>query len=96
MKFEFEEPFNKGLDDIVRFISLDSLQRAVKFQNELMSKIYNLEFMPKKCRKSTLSNDESIRDLIFKGYIVVFKIQNNEIKILYIYKENEPKYDFKV
>ena len=50
--------------------------------------------MPKKCRKSTLANDESIRDLIFKGYIIVFKIQNDTIKVLYIYKENEPKMIF--
>lgn len=94
MKFDFEEPFNKGLDDIVSFISLDSSQRALKFQNELMEKIYALEFMPKKCRKSTLSDDENIRDLIFKGYVIVFQIQNDTIKVLYIYKENEPKMIF--
>ena len=32
MKFDFKEPFNKGLDDIVSFISLDSSQRALRFQ----------------------------------------------------------------
>ena len=94
MKFDFKEPFNKGLDNIVSFISLDSSQRALRFQNELMEKIYGLDFMPKRCRKSTLTNDESIRDLIFKGYIIVFKIQNDTIKVLYIYKENEPKMIF--
>ena len=94
MKFDFKEPFNKGLDNIVSFISLDSSQRALRFQNELMEKIYGLDFMPKRCRKNTLANDESIRDLIFKGYIIVFKIQNDTIKVLYIYKENEPKMIF--
>lgn len=89
MKFEFDEKFDIALDEIVDFISLDSVDRALSFQDELYEKIYNLEFMPKKCRKSTLANDENIRDLIFKGYIIVFKIQNNTIKILYIYKENE-------
>ena len=43
MKFDFKEPFNKGLDDIVSFISLDSSQRALRFQNELMEKIYSLD-----------------------------------------------------
>ncbi len=94
MKFEFDEKFDIALDKIVDFISLDSVDRALGFQDELYEKIYNLEFMPKKCRKSTLSDDESIRDLIFKGYIIVFKIQNNTIKVLYIYKENEPKMIF--
>ena len=47
MKFDFKEPFDKGLDDIVSFISLDSSQRALRFQNEPMEKmVLNL------CQKS--------------------------------------------
>ena len=94
MKFNFDEKFDIALDEIVDFISLDSVNRALSFQDELNEKIYGLDFMPKRCRKSTLANDESIRDLIFKGYIIVFKIENDTIKVLYIYKENEPKMIF--
>ena len=94
MNFEFDDRFIKALSDIESFIALDSLERAEKFKNDIIDKISSLDFMPKRCRKSTLANDESIRDLIFKGYIIVFKIQNNTIKVLYIYKENEPKMIF--
>lgn len=94
MNFEFDDRFIKALSDIESFIALDSLERAEKFKNDIIDKISSLDFMPKRCRKSTLANDESIRDLIFKGYIIVFKIQNDTIKILYIYKENEPKMIF--
>lgn len=94
MNFEFDDRFIKALNDIESFIALDSLERAEKFKNDIIDKISSLDFMPKRCRKSTLANDESIRDLIFKGYIIVFKIQNDTIKILYIYKENEPKMIF--
>lgn len=94
MNFEFDDRFNKALSDIESFIALDSLERAEKFKNDIIDKISSLDFMPKRCRKSTLANDESIRDLIFKGYIIVFKIQNDTIKVLYIYKENEPKMIF--
>ncbi|MDY5385062.1 MAG: type II toxin-antitoxin system RelE/ParE family toxin [Campylobacter sp.] len=94
MNFEFDDRFIKALNDIESFIALDSLERAEKFKNDIIDKISSLDFMPKRCRKSTLANDESIRDLIFKGYIIVFKIQNNTIKVLYIYKENEPKMIF--
>lgn len=94
MNFEFDDRFIKALNDIESFIALDSLERAEKFKNDIINKISSLDFMPKRCRKSTLANDESIRDLIFKGYIIVFKIQNNTIKVLYIYKENEPKMIF--
>ena len=94
MNFEFDDRFIKALSDIESFIVLDSLERAEKFKNDIIDKISSLDFMPKRCRKSTLANDESIRDLIFKGYIIVFKIQNDTIKVLYIYKENEPKMIF--
>ena len=94
MNFEFDDRFIKALSDIESFIALDSLERAEKFKNDIIDKISSLDFMPKRCRKSTLANDESIRDLIFKGYIIVFKIQNDTIKVLYIYKENEPKMMF--
>ncbi|MDY5304141.1 MAG: type II toxin-antitoxin system RelE/ParE family toxin [Campylobacter sp.] len=94
MNFEFDDRFIKALNDIESFIALDSLERAEKFKNDIIDKISSLDFMPKRCRKSTLANDESIRDLIFKGYIIVFKIQNDTMKVLYIYKENEPKMIF--
>lgn len=94
MNFEFDDRFIKALNDIESFIALDSLERAEKFKNDIIDKISSLDFMPKRCRKSTLANDDSIRDLIFKGYIIVFKIQNDTIKVLYIYKENEPKMIF--
>lgn len=94
MSFEFDDRFIKALNDIESFIALDSLERAEKFKNDIIDKISSLDFMPKHCRKSTLANDESIRDLIFKGYIIVFKIQNDTIKVLYTYKENEPKMIF--
>ncbi|MDD0846864.1 type II toxin-antitoxin system RelE/ParE family toxin [Campylobacter sp. 50012-21] len=94
MNFEFDDRFIKALNDIESFIALDSLERAEKFKNDIIDKISSLDFMPKRCRKSTLANDESIRDLIFKGYIIVFKIENDTIKVLYIYKENEPKMIF--
>ena len=94
MNFEFDDRFIKDLNDIESFIALDNLERAEKFKNDIIDKISSLDFMPKRCRKSTLANDESIRDLIFKGYIIVFKIQNDTIKVLYIYKENEPKMIF--
>ena len=94
MNFIYTSQFKIALNEIKNFIALDSPNKAIKFRNELYEKIYGLDFMPKRCRKNTLANDESIRDLIFKGYIIVFKIENDTIKVLYIYKENEPKMIF--
>ena len=46
--------------------------------------------MPYKHRKNFITNDENIRDFIFKGYVIIFEINEN-IEILNIYKHNLPK-----
>ncbi|EAK5974251.1 type II toxin-antitoxin system RelE/ParE family toxin, partial [Campylobacter jejuni] len=50
----------------------------------------NLSFMPYKNRKSLSFDNENIRDLIFKGYVIPYLIDKskNEILILGIYKNN--------
>ena len=64
----------------MKFISLDSKNRALAFKSEIDKHINNLVNMPYKCRKSIYFQDESIRDLIYKGYIIVYKI--DEIKVI--------------
>lgn len=44
--------------------------------------------MPFRFRKNRTLNDKTVRDLIFKGYIVPFKVESENIKILGIYKNN--------
>ena len=46
--------------------------------------------MPYKHRKNFIANDENIRDFIFKGYVIIFEINEN-IEILNIYTHNLPK-----
>ena len=64
----------------MKFISLDSKNRALAFKSEIDKHINNSVNMPYKCRKSIYFQDESIRDLIYKGYIIVYKI--DEIKVI--------------
>lgn len=42
-------------------------------------------------RKSKYINDENYRDLIFKGYTTIYKIEENQIKILDIFKWEDRK-----
>jgi hypothetical protein len=42
--------------------------------------------MPYKYRKSIYFDNEDIRDMIFKGYITVYKINQNQIVIVGISK----------
>jgi len=74
----------KALQKTMQFISLDSKSRALHFKDELDTHIDNLDNMPFKCRKSIYFNDDTIRDLIFKGYTVVYKVNLAQNKITII------------
>lgn len=91
MKIVFKEEFESQFDDIFLFIQKGSNQRAEQFKHELLGEISKLDFMPFKWRKNLDLNDENVRDLIFKGYIIPYHVIENEIRILGIYKHNLPK-----
>ena len=80
--------FNDDLKVILRFLALDSKARAKQFKNELISRINDLKFMPRKYRKSIYFSDENIRDYIFKGYVIPYHIntQANTLTLLGIVK----------
>ena len=92
MKILKSNKFNNELKNILYFIAIDSKNRAKIFKNNLIQSIKNLIFMPYKCRKSIYFNDENIRDLIFKGYTIVYKIDTSKNIIIVLgikkYKEN--------
>ena len=72
MNIKFSERFHQNLDEILAFIAKDSIEKAVKFRDELYEKISGTAFMPRRFRKNGLTANNNIRDLIFKGYIIVF------------------------
>jgi plasmid stabilization system protein ParE len=70
----YEPKFVKNFTAIWDYISIDSRTRANKYKIELKKKIENLVNMPYKFRKSIYFDDKNIRDLIFKGYVIPYKI----------------------
>lgn len=88
MKILYHENFSKALTTIWDFIAIDSHQRANEFVLSLRNKIEVLPESPYMYRKSIYFDDETLRDLIHKGYVVVYKIDfdNNSIVILGINK----------
>ena len=65
----------------------DSRTKAINFINELQNSINSLEFMPLRCRASIYNSDETVRDLIYKGYTVVFKINDQTVYILSVFRQ---------
>lgn len=76
--------FEKEIQNIFDFIAKDSKQRAVSFRKEISAKINNLSSFPHIGRKK----DDNRRELIYKGYLIPYFIDNDEILLLGIYKEN--------
>ncbi|MDA3076438.1 type II toxin-antitoxin system RelE/ParE family toxin [Campylobacter sp. JMF_04 NA10] len=87
-KIAYKERFENELMFIVEFIAQhDGYQRAEKFYNEIYAKIDKIPFMPFSYRQNKLTSNKNTKD-IYKGYVIPFRITNDKIEILGIYKEN--------
>ncbi len=85
--------FDEELEEIVGFIAEDSLDRALKFYDELISKIENIPQNPLIYRKQQNIEDENIRELIFKGYVVPFYVDTHDDKIVVLGIFNQNLWD---
>lgn len=93
MRILESEIFTKELNIILSYIaSKESLKVKEKFKKQLRQALSKLNPMPYKYRKSLAFDDENIRDFIFKGYVIPYKIEKDFIVILAIYKENLPDF----
>jgi len=91
MKIVFKDTFLNRLESQIEYISLDSRTRAVKFKSDLFKKIKEIPQRPHSYRKSIYFEDETIRDLIFKGYTIVFRLTEKSIEVFGFVKfQNEP------
>ena len=67
----------------------DSIKKANKFISELKEAIKSLETMPMRCRKSYYTNAENSHDLIYKKYTIVFKIIQDTVYVVSIFRQRE-------
>ena len=92
MKIKFKSTFTERLERQVRYIAIDSPSRARKFKNELLKQVKKIPKNPYIHRKSIYFDENNIRDLIFKSYCIVYKINDSDKTIevfgLAKYQEN--------
>ena len=81
MKIKFKNTFLTRVTSQIKYISKDSPTRARKFKNQLLEAIKEIPNRPLSYRKSIYFEDDSIRDMIFKGYTIVFRITKDSIEI---------------
>lgn len=91
MRIEYSPRFNDELFAIYLFIAEDSITQADLFISKLKTTIEKIPLMPYRHRQSLKSNDQEVRDLIYEGYVVVYRIVKNDkrIDIIGIFSENE-------
>ena len=74
MKIELLGPFKNDLKDQTDFIARDKPQAARKFKVNILKQVAKLGNNPMLHRRSIYFDDECYRDMVFKGYKVIFKI----------------------
>ena len=84
MKVKFSEGFVSSLIDQVDYIAKDKPSAAKKFKNDLLNHLKKDLSHPFNYRKSIYFDNELIRDYIFKGYTIVFKVDLTE-KTIYAF-----------
>ena len=86
MQIKFDSNFEYDLLLILDYIASDKLDAALQFKHGLKESISLLKKNPYMCKESSYFGDEAYRDLVYKGYTIIYKITRNEIMILEIFK----------
>ena len=91
MQIKLTKEFEKNFEAIYKYIAKDKLSASKKFKNELLKQIKNIPKFPYKHRKSIYFDNNDIRDMIFKRYTIVYKIEieDNIIVIVDIFNQNK-------
>ena len=74
MKINLTKEFNFDLLDIIDFIAKDKPLAARKFKKDLLFNLKKDLKFPYYFKKSIYSNEENVRDYVFKGYTIVYKV----------------------
>jgi toxin ParE1/3/4 len=91
MRIEKTERFLSELESILDFIAQDSFSQALSFKSLLDDSVYLLPEMPYKYRQSIKSKDKNVRDMIFMGYVIPYRVNlvQDRIELLGIFNTNK-------
>ncbi|WP_309609652.1 type II toxin-antitoxin system RelE/ParE family toxin [Flavobacterium sp.] len=85
MKINFAETFYILLEEQVTYIAKDKPLAAKKFKKDLIVCLKRDLKFPYHFKKSIYFNNELIRDYVFKGYTIVYRI-NSDFKSIEIFE----------
>jgi len=84
--------FKDELRAIAFHIRKDKLSASITFVKNLKKRIKLLIEFPYQHRKSIYFNDDSVRDMVYMGYTIVYEVDKdkNTLEILSIFNQNLP------
>jgi len=91
MRVRILPSFVAKLQFVLEKIGDDKKSAAHSFRREIVRECYNLSDFPYRCRRSIHYKDDTIRDLIVKGYTIIYKIVDDEIKVFALTKYEDYK-----
>lgn len=92
-KIVFTHSFTLRLEKQIRFIAINNPQNARRFKNSLLARIKEIAQNPYACRKSIYFDNKEIRDLIYKGYTIVYVITDINIEVFGFLKHQKDPTD---
>lgn len=86
MKIIYSKQAKEQLYNIKKYISLDNKKAAILYLTKIKTKVEILSRFPYIGKINTTLNIKYIRDFVVFGYKIIYKINENNIVILAIYK----------
>ena len=81
-----DENYLSQLFTLLSYIGKDKQSASKKFEEELNNKINLLKTSPFMCKQSNYFEHEAYRDLVYSGYTIIYKVEEEKIIILEIFK----------
>ena len=86
MELVFSDESLKDLRAIRDFIAFDFTARADRFITQMLSQIESTIDNPFRFRKSIYFEDNRYRDMIFRGYTIVIRVDETAIVVLAVFR----------
>ena len=92
MKIIESKQFKDELKVIAFYIKKDKLSASIDFVKNLKKTIKLLVDFPYQYKKSIYFDNDEIRDMVYRGYTVVYEIntEKNTLELLSIFNQNLP------
>ncbi len=82
VKVKWSKDSIENLKEICKFIALDSPYYARIFNDRVFELVGHLELFPEIGRRVPESEDPKVRELIFKGYRIIYQIKADNLEII--------------